>query len=140
MPSWLSSGDRAYLRKHIRQSKYDPQLEEVEVLDVNPQYAHVKLPSGFQSTVSIRDLAPCGDTQVRVPLQPSSPQSPMDNQQVIQRFEVLPRVSDSLESHQSIEDMHEEDVEVQRVPDDPVLRRSSRSNIGKAPNRLIEEK
>ena len=50
-PSWLSSGDRAYLRKHVRQSKYDPMLEEVEVLDVNPQYAHVKLPSATESTV-----------------------------------------------------------------------------------------
>ena len=60
-PSWLSTGDRAYLRKHVRQSKYDPLLEEVEVLDVNPQYAHVKLPSGAESTVSIRDLAPCGE-------------------------------------------------------------------------------
>ena len=61
-PSWLSTGDRAYLRKHVRQSKYDPLLEEVEILDVNPQYAHVKLPSGAESTVSIRDLAPCGDS------------------------------------------------------------------------------
>ena len=25
----------------------------------NPQYAHVRLPSGIESTVSIRDLAPC---------------------------------------------------------------------------------
>ena len=62
VPSWLNSGERAYLRNRVRQSKFDPLVEEVEVLDVNPQYAHVKLPSGNESTVSIRDLAPCEDT------------------------------------------------------------------------------
>ena len=58
VPSWLSSADRAYLRKHVRQSKYDPLVEKVEVLHANPQYVHVRLPSGVESTVSIRDLAP----------------------------------------------------------------------------------
>ena len=58
VPSWLSSADRAYLRKHVRQSKYDPLVEEVEVLHANPEYVHVRLPSGIESTVSIRDLAP----------------------------------------------------------------------------------
>ena len=37
-------------------------MEEVEVLHANPQYAHVLLPSGIESTVSIRDLAPCGSS------------------------------------------------------------------------------
>ena len=58
VPSWLSTADRAYLRKHVRQSKYDPLVQEVEILHANPQYAHVRLPSGIESTVSIRDLAP----------------------------------------------------------------------------------
>ena len=62
VPSWLNSGDRAYLRNRVRQSEFDPVVEEVEILDVNPQYAHVKLPSGNESTVSIRDLAPCENT------------------------------------------------------------------------------
>ena len=43
----------------MRQSKYEPAVEVVEVLHSNPQYAHVMLPSGVESTVSIRDLAPC---------------------------------------------------------------------------------
>ena len=62
VPSWLTSADKAYLRKRVRQSKYDPLVEEVEVLHANPQYAHVLLPSGIESTVSIRDLAPCGSS------------------------------------------------------------------------------
>ena len=64
VPSWLTSADKAYLRKRVRQSKYDPLVEEVEVLHANPQYAHVLLPSGIESTVSIRDLAPCGSSPV----------------------------------------------------------------------------
>ena len=31
VPSWLSSADRAYLRKHVRQSKFDQLVEEVGV-------------------------------------------------------------------------------------------------------------
>ena len=59
VPSWLTTAETAFLRKRARQSKYEPQVEEVEVLHANPQYAHVRLPSGIESTVSIRDLAPC---------------------------------------------------------------------------------
>lgn len=58
VPSWLSSSDRAYLRKKVRESKFDPLVEEVEIVHVNPEYAHVRLPSGIESTVSARDLAP----------------------------------------------------------------------------------
>ena len=67
VPSWLSSADRAYLRKHVHQSKFDQLVEEVEVLHANPQYAHIRLPSRVESTVSIRDLAPCGETANYVP-------------------------------------------------------------------------
>ena len=35
-------------------------VDEVELLDANPQYATVRLPSGRESTVSIQDLAPRG--------------------------------------------------------------------------------
>ena len=78
VPSWLSSADRAYLRKHVRLSKYDPLVEEVEVLHANPQYVHVRLPSGVESTVSIRDLAPMAPNDVPVNSAPdqSSPVQP----------------------------------------------------------------
>ena len=78
VPSWLTTAETAYLRKRVRQSKYEPLVEEVEILHSNPEYAHVRLPSGIESTVSIRDLAPCHgatDTASRVPppiIHPSS--------------------------------------------------------------------
>ena len=38
-------------------------VDEVELIEANPNYAHVKFPSGRQSTVSIRDLAPIVSSQ-----------------------------------------------------------------------------
>ena len=38
--------------------------EEVELLDVNPQYAHVKFNNGRESAVSVRDLAPFTGSRV----------------------------------------------------------------------------
>ena len=61
MPSWLSTPGQVLLKKHVRKSKYDPLVEEVELIEANPQYAHVRHPNGRETTVSIRHLAPRGD-------------------------------------------------------------------------------
>lgn len=58
MPSWLTHGP-VYVRKHVRNSKYDPIVEEAELIHANPQYAFVKLKTGHETTVSLRDVAPC---------------------------------------------------------------------------------
>ena len=58
LPSWLVQKGSALLRKHVRKSKYDDLCEEVEIVNVNPTYAQVKLQSGREQTVSLRDLAP----------------------------------------------------------------------------------
>ena len=57
-PSWLSTPGPVYVKKHVRQSKYDPIVEEAELIEANPEYAYVRLKSGNETTVSIRDLAP----------------------------------------------------------------------------------
>ena len=61
MPTWLSSPGPVLLKRHVRTSKSDPLVDEVELLQVNPQYAHIRHPDGRETTVSIRHLAPCGD-------------------------------------------------------------------------------
>ena len=61
LPSWLKPGP-VLLKKKVRTSKYDPAVEKVELLQANPQYAFVKMSSGKECTVSLRDLAPCGET------------------------------------------------------------------------------
>ena len=55
------------LRRNVRLHKNEPLVDEVELLDVNPMYANIKLQDGRESTVSIRDLAPCPTVKVVSP-------------------------------------------------------------------------
>ena len=61
LPVWLTNPGTVLLKQHVRASKYDPIVEEVDLIDANPNYAHVKLKSGVEKTVSLRDLAPAGE-------------------------------------------------------------------------------
>ena len=58
LPSWVIPGP-VYLKRHVRRSKYDPLVDEVELLEANPNYAHIRHTDGRESTVSLRDIAPC---------------------------------------------------------------------------------
>lgn len=60
IPSWLTAGDTALLKQHVRTSKTDPYVEEVTLVHVNPQYAHVRHANGKETTVSLKHLAPPG--------------------------------------------------------------------------------
>ena len=59
LPSWLMAPGPVQLRNFQRSSKDDPIVEEVELLQANPQYAFIRFHDGRESTVSLRDLAPC---------------------------------------------------------------------------------
>ena len=61
LPTWLTNPGPVLLKRHVRQSKYEPLVEEAELLDANSQYAHIKLADGAEKTVSLRHLAPCGE-------------------------------------------------------------------------------
>ena len=63
MPTWLSSPGPVFLKKHVVGSKYDPRVDEVELIQANPSYAHIRFPTGREATVSLRDLAPVGEAQ-----------------------------------------------------------------------------
>ena len=58
VPTWLSSPGRLYLRRHANPSKYDPVVEEVDLVHATPSYARVRFPTGRETTVSLRDIAP----------------------------------------------------------------------------------
>jgi hypothetical protein len=49
---------KAVAKKHVRASKFDPWVEECEILHATPTYAQIKTQSGKEQTVSLRDLAP----------------------------------------------------------------------------------
>lgn len=56
IPSWLTQPGKVLLRKFVRASD-DPLVQEVELIETNPHFAHIKYPNGKEDTVSIRDLA-----------------------------------------------------------------------------------
>ena len=60
VPSWLMNPGSVLLRKYVRNSKNDPYVEEVELIESNPQYAHIRYADGRESTVSVQDLATRG--------------------------------------------------------------------------------
>ena len=59
LPTWLMSPGPVLLRKFVRANKTDPLVDEVELLDSNPMYAHIRHADGRESSVSVKDLAPC---------------------------------------------------------------------------------
>ena len=69
LPSWLSSPGPVLLRRFVRQSKSDPLVESVDLIDATPSCARVRFPDGRETTVSTSDLAPAGqDRAARSPL------------------------------------------------------------------------
>ena len=63
LPTWLLVPGPVLLRRFIRHSKQEPLVDEVELLEANPQYAFIRYKDGRESTVSIKDLAPTGEVR-----------------------------------------------------------------------------
>ena len=61
-PTWLLEQGKVFVKKHLRSSKYDP-LVEADLIEAEPQNAHIKFLNGRESTVPIRDLAPLGNSK-----------------------------------------------------------------------------
>lgn len=61
IPTWLSTPGPVLLRRHCRTNKYEPLVDEVQLIEANPEYAYVRLPNGNETTVSLRHLAPKED-------------------------------------------------------------------------------
>ena len=62
LPSWLLKPGPLLLKRNVRSSKYEPLVDEVDLVEANPQYAVVRLSDGRESTVSLRHLAPVAKT------------------------------------------------------------------------------
>ena len=89
LPAWLSHPGKVLMKRYPRNNKHEPLVDEVELLEANPQYAHIRKSDGREATVSLKHLAPKdsghtespqGDIPVNLPIstQPGS-QSPRDN-------------------------------------------------------------
>ena len=66
------------LRRYVRHTKNDPLVDELELTDVNPTYAHIRYPDSRESTVSLKDLSPCPPTHDHLHT-PASPVCDTDN-------------------------------------------------------------
>ena len=83
IPTWLMTPGTVLLKQHVRAHKCEPLVDEVELLEANPQYAHVRLPDGRETTVSHRHLAPRGDVSPTMEERKSVPQSSSKVKEVI---------------------------------------------------------
>jgi transposase InsO family protein len=66
LPTWLTKSGPVLMKKHVRNSKYDTLVEEVELIEANPEYAYVRLQNGRETTVSTRHLAPRGEVPIKL--------------------------------------------------------------------------
>ena len=46
IPSWLANPGKVLLKRNVRASKHEPLVDEVDLLEANPHYAHVRLSNG----------------------------------------------------------------------------------------------
>ena len=58
VPSWLAEPGPVLLKRHVRRSKYEPLVDQVELIESNPHYAYVRYPDGRETTVSTKHLSP----------------------------------------------------------------------------------
>jgi len=115
IPSWLCEPGTVLLKRHVRHSKTEPLVDEVELLQANPNYAHIRYSDGRETTVSTRHLAPTPKV-------------------VVTDSESHENGTESLEVNSDVPDeMHSQDNKM--VPEDnPPVRRSGR--VIKPPTRL----
>lgn len=73
LPTWLSTPGPVLMKNHVRGNKYEPLVQEVELIEANPEYAHVRLPDGRETSVSLRHLAPRGDETQNQDMQSQTP-------------------------------------------------------------------
>ncbi|KAG6449422.1 hypothetical protein O3G_MSEX006055 [Manduca sexta] len=58
LPAWLTSPGPILIKKNARNSKFDPIVEEGQLLQSNPNYSYVRYSDGREGTISNRYLAP----------------------------------------------------------------------------------
>lgn len=60
MPTWLQTVNKI-LKRNFNRTKYDPLVEEIELIEPNLRYSVIHLGGGREVTVSNRHIAPSGE-------------------------------------------------------------------------------
>lgn len=108
IPTWLTNSEQVLMRRFDRTNKYQPIVEEVDLIQVNPDYSYVRLPNGRETTVSNRYLAPLGQDGETIEneiadggvLDDSTPQ----NEHLVQDIEVPPTTEELPQGHDNTPD------------------------------------
>ena len=108
-------------RHHVRYTNHDTLVDEVELIEANPQYVLVRHPDVRQATVSLRDLAPAGDVpDPKTTLEKRPDPSDTEIQPGDHRTAPDTLASDDTASVASPSDLSEESTsEALTTPDDP---------------------
>lgn len=128
LPNWLMEPGNVLMKRHARNSKYEPLVSEVELLQSNIDYAHVRLPDGRETTVSTKHLAPCGQNLDKTD-EKFNPVEPDPNQTI--KEENPSTVIDCVNSDDGENNEKFDDGKEKKTTE---VRRSTR--IKKTPNRL----
>ena len=151
LPAWLSSPGPVMLRKFLRNHKNDDLVEEVPLLDANPQYANIRYRDGRESSVSLSDLSPCPqglnsrEIKSRFPiLDEEDPQTSPVQQGKDDLLRTTPskptmqRQSGDAPPHQHEDSLQHDQNSFLSAPSEPTVRRSTRSTKGVPPIRYGE--
>ena len=93
MPSWLTCPGTVLLKRLVRTNKYEPLVDEVQLIEANPLYSHVRLQDGRETTVSNRHLAPLGNkTSEDTEISDRDPDVGMEQESDTQAVEQIPNV------------------------------------------------
>ena len=152
LPAWLFSPGPVMLRKFLRNHKNDDLVEEVQLLDANPQYANIRYRDGRESSVSLSDLSPCPqglnsrEIESRFPiLDEEDPQTSPVQQGKDDLLRTTPskptmqRQSGDAPPHQHENSLQQDDQNsFLSAPSEPTVRRSTGSTKGVPPIRYGE--
>ena len=127
LPSWMTTGSKAFIKHFVRHFKSDPLVDEVQIIHVNPNYAQVRCPNGREMTVSLRNLAPCPQEDT-ADEEPDSPLTPVNNEEASNLENDLPSEQDEVTPQSDADDES-------RASPNFVPRRSSKINKGVPPLR-----
>ena len=146
-PSWLNTPGTVLVRKHARSSKYEPLVEEAELIHATPQYARVRFNNGHESTVSLKDVAPTSNEESAFKPIEIEPNCFTDENNSCFETENTREISIETNDENLLSDQStSEEISVNKTPressssdldegnQNPVLRRSSR--LRKPPDRL----
>ena len=110
-------------------------MEKAELLEANPEYAFVRLESGRETTVSLREVAPYVP-----PTEPQNdtPATMADSNMITS--EITPHFVQDNEAHNKefVPEVLENASQPQPIPEEPVVRRSSRHST--PPQRFADSK